>query len=130
MILSIRSDRPVAEVGLFFKAGQERQYEKWQAHRELAETIHLKISTLLKAENKNWQDITGVVCYKGPGSFTGLRIGATVANSLAYSLDIPAVGTTGDDWISKGIKQLPKNADEQIVVPEYGRPARITEPKK
>ncbi len=130
MILTIRTDQPVAEIGLFFKAGQERQYEKWQAHRELAETLHHKIKGLLDAENKDWQDVSGIVCYKGPGSFTGLRIGATVANSLSYSLDIPVVGTIGDQWISEGIKQLSTNANTQIIIPEYGRPARITKPKK
>ena len=52
----------------------------------------------------------------GPGSFTGLRIGASVVNTLAHELDIP-------------IKDHHGNA-HQIILPEYGRPANITAPQK
>jgi tRNA threonylcarbamoyladenosine biosynthesis protein TsaB len=38
-------------------------------------------------------DIEGVVCFKGPGSFTGLRIGLTVGNALAYAQNIPVVAS-------------------------------------
>ncbi len=130
MILTIRTDNPEAEIGLFFDTGQKRQYKKWQAHRELAESIHKKISDILKAEDKNWQDISGIVCYKGPGSFTGLRIGLTVGNTLAYGLSVPIVSNVGKDWITDGIKEIAKGKNDAIVVPEYGRDPHITQQKK
>jgi tRNA threonylcarbamoyladenosine biosynthesis protein TsaB len=42
--------------------------------------------------------ISGIGVMKGPGSFTGLRIGLTVVNTLADSLNIPIVGAMGDNW--------------------------------
>lgn len=130
MILTIRTDNPEAEVGLFFDTGQKRQYEKWQAHRELAESIHKKISELLKAEDKTFKGISGIVCYKGPGSFTGLRIGLTVGNALSYGIGCPIVGSAGQDWIQAGIKAIADGKNEVIVIPEYGREPHITKQKK
>lgn len=130
MILTIRTDNPDAEVGLFFDTGQKRQYKKWQAHRQLAESVHKEIDELLKAEGKNWKDISGIVCYKGPGSFTGLRIGLTVANALAYSLSVPIVGEGETEWIRTGIDHIASGQDEKIVIPEYGRDPHITQQKK
>lgn len=129
MILTIRTDKPEAEIGLFFKTGQERQYDRWQAHRELSSSIHTKIQDLLKKEGKDWGDITGVVYFKGPGSFTGLRIGLTVANSLAYGLDIPIIGASGDNWKAKGIAKLADNKNELIGKIKYGQPPNITKQK-
>lgn len=130
MILTIRTDNPQAEVGLFYNTGQKRQYKKWQAHRQLAESIHKEIDVLRKAESKTWQDVSGIICYKGPGSFTGLRIGLTVANALAYGLSIPVVSEVGEAWISTGIKRLASGNGEYVVVPEYGRGPHITKQVK
>lgn len=37
-------------------------------------------------------DITAITVAEGPGSFTGLRVGAAIANALGYLLDIPVNG--------------------------------------
>src|ERR1700694_4379725 len=97
IILTVRTDKPEAEIGLY---DNEKQlvYEVWLAHRKLAETIHKKIAELLNTINKNLSDIEGIVCFKGPGSFTGLRIGLTVANALAYAQNIPIVVRSDPDW--------------------------------
>lgn len=130
MILAIKTDKPEAEVGLYFNTGQKRQHKKWTAHRQLAESIHKQINELLRAEGINWNNLTGVVCYKGPGSFTGLRIGITVGNALAYSLSIPIIGETGGDWIKMGLGHLANEKGANIILPEYGRLPHITQPKK
>ena len=129
IILSIRTDNPKAEIGLF-NDGSQLDYISWQAHRELAETIHKRIDQLLKDQQKTWQDIQGIVCFKGPGSFTGLRIGLTVANTIADSLSIPIVGDSGSDWVSSGIQKLQQGKDQHIVLPEYGGEPHITQQKK
>lgn len=128
IILTLRTDKPEAEIGLYNDQTQ-LAYEVWQAHRQLAETIHAKIRDLLASQAKDWSDIQGIVVYRGPGSFTGLRIGVSIANALAYSLDIPIIATD-NDWIEKGIATLQTNPSKTAVVPEYGRPATVTTPKK
>lgn len=129
IILTIRTDKPEAEIGLF--NGQKQiAYETWQAHRRLAETLHEQIAKILQLAGKEWNDVGGIVAYQGPGSFTGLRIGLSVANALVYSLNCPIIGATGKDWIAPGINKLLNNKNNKIVMPEYGSPVHITQPNK
>jgi tRNA threonylcarbamoyladenosine biosynthesis protein TsaB len=129
LILSIRTDNPDAEIGLF-EGDKQIAYEVWPAHRQLAETIHKKLQALLQSQAKNMEDLDGVVAFQGPGSFTGLRIGLTVANTIAYALNIPIKGVMGDDWIALGTKALAENNADPLALPEYGAEAHITQQKK
>ena len=129
-ILTLRTDNPKAEVGLY-RDGLQLDYIAWEAHRMLAETISSKINELIESNDMSLGDIQGIICYRGPGSFTGLRIGLSVANTLAYSLSIPIVGVeTEQDWISRGLSSLMSNDTNNIITPEYGAPVHITQPKK
>lgn len=48
LILTIRTDKPEAEIGLF--NDQEKiAYEVWEAHRELSVSLHQKVEDLLRA---------------------------------------------------------------------------------
>ena len=129
LILTIRTDKPEAELGLY-DDHTRLAYSAWLAHRQLAETIQLKIDELLKQQGKTLADIQGVVAYKGPGSFTGLRIGLTVANALAYGQKLPIVGSMKESWIETGLGQLLQGEDQHIVIPEYGSAPNITQQKK
>lgn len=46
----------------------------------------------LAKRGKKLQDLREIEVNLGPGSFTGLRVGASVANALAWSLNIPVNG--------------------------------------
>jgi tRNA threonylcarbamoyladenosine biosynthesis protein TsaB len=129
LILTIRTDKPEAEVGLF--NDQEKiAYEVWEAHRELSVTLHQKVEDLLKAAGKELKNLNGIVGFAGPGSFTGLRIGLTVANAMAYGLNIPVVASKNEDWISSGITRLQNGERDKIAMPEYGASVHITKQKK
>jgi tRNA threonylcarbamoyladenosine biosynthesis protein TsaB len=128
LILTIRTDKPDSELGLF-ENREQLLYETWPAHRQLAETIHLKIKELLDRQQKVLTDLDAILVYKGPGSFTGLRIGITVANTLADSLVIPIVGTEEPDWLQGGIGSLIAGQNEKSIVPTYGSEPHITLPK-
>jgi len=129
LILTIRTDKPEAEIGLY-ENDTQITYETWQAHRQLAETIHTKLRKLVEGQGRSIYEIQGIVLYKGPGSFTGLRIGASVANALAYSLSAPIVGTSGENWRLGGVMRLQNGEDDTVVQLEYGSPVHITKQKK
>lgn len=129
LILTIRTDKPEAEIGLY-DDNQQLAYSTWEAHRQLAETIHQKIEDVVLGIGKNLQELEGIILYKGPGSFTGLRIGAAVANALASSFQIPIVGETGELWIADGIKALGTGGNGSIINLEYGAEPNITKPLK
>ncbi len=129
LILTIRTDNPHAELGLF-NDQEQISYIKYNAHRTLGETIHTQIKDMLSSNNFNWHDIEGIICFEGPGSFTGLRIGTATANALSYGLGIPIVGTDLDNWISVGVDKLLIGENMKQVLPNYGREPHITEQKK
>jgi len=104
--------------------------ETWEAGRDLAEQLHAYIERHLESFGRDWQDITGIGVYKGPGSFTGLRIGLAVLNTIADANNVPIVGETGEDWRAVAIERLKSGANERIVLPLYGREANITKPRK
>ena len=93
----------------------DKEYH-WLAGHELAEKLHEYIKEKLAENGKTWQDITEITFMSGPGSFTGLRIGAAVVNTLADQLKVPLYNHKGE--------QVP------LIVPDYGHPANITAPKK
>ena len=92
-----------------------KHYE-WESGRELARDLLKFIHDKLVENGCDWHDLESIKFLAGPGSFTGLRIGATVVNTLSRDLRIPLYDQHG--------KQ------HEIILPEYGRPANITPPKK
>ena len=129
LTLTIRTDKPDAEIGLYDDT-EQIIYLTWQAHRQLAETLHERIDNILAERHKELHEIKGIVVFKGPGSFTGLRIGISVANALAYSLDAAIVATENPNWIETGLARLQAGENEIVAMPEYGALPNITPQKK
>ena len=96
----------------------------------LAKNILTYIDEVLADAEITYGDIDGLGVFRGPGSFTGLRIGLTVANTIATSQSLPIVGEMGDDWGQRSIDRLQRGENDTIVLPEYGSDARITKPRK
>lgn len=129
IIVTIRTDKPEAELALFDGVRKVDELV-WEAHRQLADTIHLRIRELLSRNQYDWGDIEAVVCYEGPGSFTGLRIGLTVGNTITSSLRLPIVTSGGENWQQAGIARLLAGDSDPLALPRYGGQANITLPKK
>ena len=123
-------DTSTSTCHLYFVEGEWQHETSWEAGRGLAKGLLGFLETELNSQGKTWNDITGLVVFKGPGSFTGLRIGATVCNTLAHANDWPIVGTMGDDWVGEGLRRLENGENDEIVLPEYGGEANITKPRK
>ncbi|MBR5389342.1 tRNA (adenosine(37)-N6)-threonylcarbamoyltransferase complex dimerization subunit type 1 TsaB [Candidatus Saccharibacteria bacterium] len=84
--------------------------------REMAEKLLGTLRDKLAEHNKSFHDLTKITFMSGPGSFTGLRIGAAIANTLSHDLNIPLFDHHGEKHV--------------IVIPDYGRPANISTPRK
>lgn len=128
MIIVLDTSTPTCY--LSFVEGEWRHDVRWESARGLAKGLLGLLDQELSLQEKTWNDVTGLVVYKGPGSFTGLRIGITVCNSLAYANGVPIVGQTGDEWEQRGVQRLHDGENDEIVLPEYGSEAHITKPRK
>lgn len=125
IVLAIRTDSSTSHL-LVSVDGSLISEISWESGRQLAKDLLSKISELCLEASVSINSIGGVICYLGPGSFTGLRIGITVGNTIAYSNNIPIVGTTGEHWLEKGLDRLSQGDDEKLLVPEYGSEPNIT----
>lgn len=105
----------VAKIKLTDTSGKSWQYED-NLGREMAEKLLETLKNHLEEHGKTFHDLTKITFVSGPGSFTGLRIGSSVVNTLSHELHIPL-------FDHKGTKH-------QIILPDYGRPANISKPKK
>ncbi len=56
-----------------------------------AESLHVFIEELLDNNSLSLQQLSGIIISKGPGSYTGLRIGVSTAKGLCYVLNIPLI---------------------------------------
>lgn len=129
MILGIRTDKPLTELYLLDATGLTQDQYVWEAGRQLSVEILIKIQELLNRRKLKFKDVTGVVVYQGPGSFTGLRIGITVANAIAYGNRIPIAGAQDESWLIEAYSQL-SQADSTPVIPVYGSDPHITQARK
>ena len=128
MILLLDTSTPVCHITIY-KDGQSSEYE-WQAERGLAKGLLGYIEECLGKTGGKITDISGLGVFKGPGSFTGLRIGITVLNTIASVQTVPIVGAAGTDWKEVALQRLNLGEDDKIVLPEYGSAATITKPRK
>ncbi len=67
-----------------FKDTEILQEETWKSNNDEAEKLMPAIEQMLNQNNLSYENIDQIYCVKGPGSFTGLRIGVTVANTISY----------------------------------------------
>jgi len=128
MILLLDTSTPTCK--LLLVDGERRQEKEWEAGRTLAKGLLGFLEQELTAAGKTWQDLTGLGVFQGPGSFTGLRIGMTVLNTMADALAVPIVAATGEDWQEKVLKRLHAGENDRLVLPFYGGEANITKPRK
>src|ERR1700744_5328127 len=72
--------------GTSVDSSEQVAWTKKAMHSEVA-TVELQ--NLLKKTKVELRDLTHLVVNVGPGSFTGLRVGLSLAKTLAYTLSLP-----------------------------------------
>lgn len=68
---------------------------KEELGKDLSKVALPKIIKLFDETSIAPQDLDKIMVVIGPGSFTGVRIGVTIAKTIAWSLDIPIVPVSG-----------------------------------
>lgn len=64
-----------------------------------AQVVLPLIEQLVQENNLSLQDITDIQVNIGPGSFTGLRVGVTIANTLGFLLKVPINGKKVGEFV-------------------------------
>ncbi|MBL7560118.1 tRNA (adenosine(37)-N6)-threonylcarbamoyltransferase complex dimerization subunit type 1 TsaB [Olleya sp. YSTF-M6] len=77
-----------------------------------AEKLHVYIEEALKEAKINSEQLQAIAVSKGPGSYTGLRIGVSAAKGLAYALNIPLISVSTLQALAKQVE-----ADSGLIVP-------------
>ncbi|MCY4088675.1 MAG: hypothetical protein OXF49_00900 [Candidatus Saccharibacteria bacterium] len=102
----------------------------WTTNQDLAETLLKQIVIFLKSNNLALSDLRGLGVFAGPAGFTDLRVTHVIANTLAYSLQIPITNAQTKTWQEQCFKALRQGQNFKIIKPFYGRLPTITKPKK
>lgn len=77
-----------------------------------AEMLHPLIVDVLKEANTTVNQLAAVAVGKGPGSYTGLRIGVSAAKGLCFTHDLPLISINSLEVLSRTC-----NHTEGIIIP-------------
>lgn len=78
--------------------------EDYNSNYSHAERLHLFIEDVINEANITSQDLDAIAVSKGPGSYTGLRIGVSTAKGLCYALDIPLISVPTLEALANQVK--------------------------
>ncbi len=95
--------------------------KKWQWRKDTGTEVLENIDKLLKENSKNLSDIESILVNQGPGSYTGTRVGITIANTLVWSLNIPVYGYKKETYkkVLEKISKKSKKNFSSITLPYY-----------
>ena len=88
--LAIHTSSP--QLGLMLQSDEEARHQVWDLGRAVSSQMHVKMLEFIAPYQ--WQDLDFIAVAKGPGGFTGTRIGVVAARTLAQQLEIPLFGVS------------------------------------
>lgn len=112
-ILAIETSRKTLSVGV---VEDETILGEYTTNIDLThgERLAPAINTLMEGLDLEYSDLDRIAVSRGPGSYTGLRIGVTTAKTLAWTLDIELVGVSSLQVAAAKVKDLDK-----VIVPIF-----------
>ena len=114
LILSIETATKVCSVALHTKA-QLIVTQTLYVEKSHAESLLHTIEYLLAASPYTKKDLTAIAISSGPGSYTGLRIGAATAKGLCYALGLPLISINTLEAMAYGM--YPYNTSQARLCP-------------
>ena len=94
LLLAVETTTKNCSVALFENSNLIKLKEQNSDEYSHAEQLTLFIEEVVEKSNITLKEIDGISLSKGPGSYTGLRIGTSTAKGLCYSLDIPLISVS------------------------------------
>ena len=94
MFLAIDTSTRYAGVALLSEQGQLAQMMHWRSRHNHSVEVLPAVDMLLKRERVTVKDLAGIAVALGPGSFSALRVGLSLAKGLAWSAEVPLVAAT------------------------------------
>lgn len=123
LILSIESGTAICSVGLF-RDGEMLSLRESVEGRDHARMVATFADEIMKEMGVTPADLSAVAVSKGPGSYTGLRIGVSFAKGLCYGAKIPLVGVGSlDALVANAIEQ--ERLEELAIDRDVWRGARL-----
>jgi tRNA threonylcarbamoyladenosine biosynthesis protein TsaB len=101
MLLAV--DTSTSQAGLALYDGGVRTELVWHAGRDHGRHLMPAIDQSLNRLGLNANDLTAVAAARGPGSYTGLRVGLAVAQGLALALRVPMYGIGSLDVLASSV---------------------------
>lgn len=107
MILCLETSTTICSVALCSNEGVVAVRESSE-NKSHATRLTVFIQELFNVTGISAGDLEAVAVSKGPGSYTGLRIGVSVAKGIAYAANIPLIGTETPFSMFYGISETVK----------------------
>lgn len=114
IILSIETATQVCSVALH-ENSELLGTQELLRDKSHSEYLAVMIRDLLDNKGITVKDLSAVAVSKGPGSYTGLRIGVSTAKGLCYGLKIPLIGV--NSLMSMAFEAQLKNKDKYDLCP-------------
>ncbi|WP_037325551.1 tRNA (adenosine(37)-N6)-threonylcarbamoyltransferase complex dimerization subunit type 1 TsaB [Salinimicrobium terrae] len=105
MILCIETATTNCSVALGKQGKLLTLKEDYSNNYSHAERLHLFIDEILEENGVQPGDLQAIAVSKGPGSYTGLRIGVSAAKGLCFALDIPLISIPTLKSLALQVKQ-------------------------
>ena len=98
--------------------------------RGQAERLVPLLNELIRGAGHDWSDLSALAVGIGPGNFTGIRISVSTARGLALALDIPAIGVSTFEAITKmatlpHLPAVPAPQDRVYIAPAHEAPRLV-----
>ncbi|MBO6607854.1 tRNA (adenosine(37)-N6)-threonylcarbamoyltransferase complex dimerization subunit type 1 TsaB [Psychroserpens sp.] len=93
-ILSIETATTNCSVSLSYEGETLVLKEDNNVNYSHAESLHVFIDDVIQSANIKKSQLNAIAVSKGPGSYTGLRIGVSAAKGLAFALDVPLISVS------------------------------------